>query len=119
MNTTTKRLLTGLVSLGAAITLSAKPSNALPLWAEFIAASHCEYMEMGVGRDQALNQALADNSHWNDEMLVAIKNEVFAKAVARAILEKCPTLLESPLSIARRVVGMTSRYSWPPLPELR
>ena len=52
----------------AAALAVATPSQALPLWAESIARSECEYYAMGVGFPEALQQALRDNSHWSDEI---------------------------------------------------
>ena len=70
---------------------AATPSQALPLWAESVARSECEYYAMGVGFPEALQQALRDNSHWNDEMQQA-GYKISAKAIFVATRNRCGEL---------------------------
>lgn len=69
----------------------ATPAQALPIWAEAVAQSECEYYAMGVGFPEALQQALRDNNHWNDEIKQA-GPKVAAKAIMVATFDRCREL---------------------------
>ena len=77
--------------IAAAALAVATPSQALPLWAESIARSECEYYAMGVGFPEALQQALRDNSHWSDEIQQA-GSKIAAKAIMVATFDRCSEL---------------------------
>ena len=85
----------------AALTLAATPAQALPVWAEDIAQSHCEYLAMGANWGQAMEQGVADNMLWQTEILVARRNGVFAKAVLTAMQNTCPALNTNALKKAQ------------------
>ena len=77
--------------IAAAALAVATPSQALPLWAESVARSECEYYAMGVGFPEALRQALRDNSHWSDEIQQA-GSSIAAKAIMAATYDRCREL---------------------------
>ena len=77
--------------IAAAALAVATPSQALPLWAESVAQSECEYYAMGVGFPEALRQALRDNSHWSDEIQQA-GHKIAAKAIMAATYDRCREL---------------------------
>ena len=77
--------------IAAASLAVATPSQALPLWAESIARSECEYYAMGIGFPEALKQALRDNSHWSDEIKKA-GSDIAAKAIMVATFDRCREL---------------------------
>lgn len=68
----------------------ARPTRAIPLWAELVAESHCEYLAMGIDWDRALRQAFLDRMHWRAEMTAA--GDIAGKIVAVAITRRCNTL---------------------------
>ena len=74
--------------IAAAALAVATPSQALPLWAESIARSECEYYAMGVGFPEALQQALRDNSHWSDEIKEA-GSDIAARATLTVTYKHC------------------------------
>ena len=74
--------------IAAAALAVATPSQALPLWAESVARSECEYYAMGVGFPEALQQALRDNSHWSDEIKEA-GSDIAARATLTATYKHC------------------------------
>ena len=87
--------------IAAAALAVATPSQALPLWAESVARSECEYYAMGVGFPEALRQALRDNSHWNDEIKEA-GSDIAAKATFTATYNHCPELRQDAYKAYKR-----------------
>jgi len=79
------------LTIAAAAFAVATPAQALPLWAESVARSECEYYAMGVGFPEALQQALRDNSHWSDEIQQA-GYKIAAKAIMVATYDRCREL---------------------------
>jgi len=69
-----KRILLASLVLTAAVAAPSQPAQALPVWANLIAQSHCEYLSMGFTWDEAIDQALRDRSHWRSEMSAAGSN---------------------------------------------
>ena len=62
----------------------------MPIWATSIARSHCEYLAMGAGWDEAIRQALRDNSHWLSDFNSA--GDLGPKVVSYSINNICPAL---------------------------
>ena len=89
-NTTTHIAMRTLIIAATALAV-ATPSQALPLWAESIARSQCEYYAMGVGFPEAFKQALRDNNHWSDEIQQA-GHKIAAKAIMAATYDRCQKL---------------------------
>ena len=77
------------------------PAQALPLWAESVARSECEYYAMGVGFPEALQQALRDNSHWNDEIQQA-GYKISAKAIFVATYNRCRELQQEAYNASKQ-----------------
>lgn len=65
-------------------------ASAMPIWAEAVASSHCEYLAMGATWDQALAQALRDKSNWLSE--IAAAGDLGSKAIGYAIQLRCATI---------------------------
>jgi len=79
------------------LTLStAQVAQALPIWAEAIAQSQCEYLAMGFGFLESTEQALRDNSHWYEQF--TYNKEISAKAIALAGRRLCPALIDRALT---------------------
>ena len=93
---TMKALIFAVAALAAAT-----PSQALPLWAESVARSECEYYAMGVGFPEALQQALRDNSHWSDEMQQA-GYKISAKAIFVATRNRCGELQQNAYNASKQ-----------------
>ena len=93
---TMKALIIAVAALAAAA-----PSQALPLWAESVARSECEYYAMGVGFPEALQQALRDNSHWSDEIKEA-GSDVAARATLTATYNHCLELRQDAYDAYKR-----------------
>jgi len=87
--------------LAVAALAVATPAQALPLWAESVAQSECEYYAMGVGFPEALQQALRDNSHWNDEIQQA-GSSIAAKAIMVATMQRCRQLQQDAYDASKR-----------------
>jgi hypothetical protein len=87
--------------IAAAALAVATPSQALPLWAESIARSECEYYAMGVGFPEALQQALRDNRHWSDEIKEA-GSGIAAKAIMVATFDRCQKLQQDAYKASKR-----------------
>lgn len=68
----------------------ARPAQAIPVWAELVASSHCEYLAMGIDWDRAMRQAFLDHMQWRAEMTVA--GDLTGKIVAVAIIRRCNAL---------------------------
>ena len=95
-----KQAMRPLIIAAAALAV-ATPSQALPLWAESIARSECEYYAMGVGFPEALQQALRDNSHWSDEIKEA-GSDVAARATLTATYKHCLELRQDAYNAYKR-----------------
>lgn len=77
-------------SLAGSFVLFTLPVNALPIWAEAVAQSHCEYLAIGADWDSALRQAFRDKSHWLDD--IARAGDLGARAIGVAIVMRCKSL---------------------------
>ena len=75
---------------------TAQVAQALPIWAEAIAQSQCEYLAMGFGFLESTEQALRDNSHWYEQF--TYNKEISAKAIALAGRRLCPALIDRALT---------------------
>jgi hypothetical protein len=87
--------------IAAAALAVATPAQALPIWAKAVARSECEYYAMGVGFPEALQQALRDNSHWNDEMQQA-GYKISAKAIFVATYNRCGKLQQDAYNASKQ-----------------
>ena len=76
----------------AAVSFTAAPVQALPIWATSFAQSHCEYLAIGATWSQALAQATYDNAHWRKEMTLADDNGLLARTIGVANLRTCAEL---------------------------
>lgn len=83
-----KRTLAALLLFST--TFLARPAQAIPLWAELVAESHCQYLAMGIDWDRAIRQAFLDRMHWREE--IAAAGNLTGKIVAAAITRRCNTL---------------------------
>lgn len=81
--------------------LATAPVHALPIWAELVAESHCQYLRMGATWNQAMTQALRDRSHWMSEIQAA--GDLGSKAIAYALVLECRTLNEKAFSEQERM----------------
>ena len=72
-------------------------AQALPVWAEEIAKSQCEYLAMGFDLKDSTEQALWDNSHWSEEF--GRNPKMSATAIAYAGRRLCPALLDRALGL--------------------
>lgn len=68
----------------------ARPTRAIPVWAELVAESHCQYLAMGIDWNRAMRQAFLDRMHWRPEMVAA--GDLAGKIVAVAIIRRCNVL---------------------------
>jgi hypothetical protein len=84
-------------------TVFASHAQALPVWATTIARAHCEYLAMGAGWDEAIGQALRDNSHWMSDLSAA--GDLGTKAVVRSIQTICPALNERAFTLREKSRG--------------
>ena len=84
-----KRLL-GIASALTCALAAPLSAQALPTYATMIAMDHCQYLSYGWSWDDAMGQALLDNSHWMDDMNRHGDNA--NRSVVIAINEYCPTL---------------------------
>ena len=73
------------------LALTTTPVQALPIWAELIARSQCEYMAMGVDWETAIAQALRDNFYWFDEVRAS---PIAATTLVYAAREACPAVYQ-------------------------
>ncbi len=89
MKTHFVRAAMGLSAL-LATALSATPAHALPIWAEAVAQSYCEYLVLGAESKQAISQAYKDNLLWKQEILEA--GDLGSKAIVGAIRLRCNDL---------------------------
>jgi len=87
---------TAIVGLLASLLFTSPQALALPVWAELVAESHCEYLAMGANWDDALSQALLDKRHWLQEIVAA--GNLGSKAIALAITKRCHSLNQSAFS---------------------
>lgn len=84
-------MLKKILFTGYLLATTALPVQALPIWAELIARSQCEYMAMGVDLETAVAQSLRDNMHWFDEVQAS---PIASKTIAYASYELCPSLFQ-------------------------
>ena len=82
--------LLGLAS--AAVCALAIPVSvqALPVYATLIARDHCEYLSYGWGWNDAISQALSDNSHWFDD--IELDGDRAHDSIVIAINKECRAL---------------------------
>jgi hypothetical protein len=78
------------ISFSASAVIVPEPVHAMPIWATSIARSHCEYLAMGAGWNEAIRQAMRDNSHWLSDLNSA--GDLGSKAIAHSINNICPAL---------------------------
>jgi hypothetical protein len=83
-------MLKKILFTGYLLATTALPVQALPIWAELIARSQCEYMAMGVDWETAIEQSLRDNAHWADEFMH--NRPLAAKAIVHAAYQICPAV---------------------------
>lgn len=95
------------VSFLASLSVFALPANAFPIWAELIAESHCQYLQMGATWDESMRQAIRDNRHWLSEFNAA--GRLGGKTVAYAVIAKCRALNEKAFSEHERINGTRGR----------
>ena len=98
-------LFASLSILAPSTAFATAPVHALPIWAEFVADSHCSYLRMGATWDQAMAQALRDRSHWIGEISAA--GGLGSKAIVYAIALECKDLNEKAFSEKERVGRIT------------
>ena len=86
-----------LILTATLFTLSITQVQALPIWAEEIAKSQCEYLAMGFDLKDSTEQALWDNSDWSEEFTRNPKMAATAIAYAGRML--CPALFDRALGL--------------------
>lgn len=87
------KLFTTIAAATIALTGFAAPeAKALPIWAELVAQSNCEYLAMGATTSEAMRQAILDNNLWAKEMNAA--GRLAGKAIGAATVRLCLGLVE-------------------------